>query len=68
MAYLRWLLDQFDADLRLALAGYNAGEQAVRSYGGIPPYRETREYVRRISRILGLTEEGLSAVDTAPVQ
>lgn len=48
MAYLRWLLDEFDGDVRLALAGYNAGEQAVRKYGGIPPYRETQAYVKRI--------------------
>jgi hypothetical protein len=48
MAYLRWLLNHFDGDIALALAGYNAGEQAVKRYGGIPPFNETREYVRRI--------------------
>lgn len=48
MAYLRWLLDYFDGDLELALAGYNAGEAAVERYGGIPPYKETRAYVARI--------------------
>ncbi len=48
--YMRWLLDKFDQNLELALAGYNAGEGAVMRYGNmIPPYRETREYVRRIS-------------------
>ena len=47
--YLRELLDRFDRDLRLALAAYNAGENAVESYGKqIPPYRETREYVRKV--------------------
>ena len=50
MAYLRWLLDHFEGDLVLALAGYNAGEQAVKRYGGVPPYAETRAYVRRIMR------------------
>lgn len=48
MAYLRWLLQHFDGDLRLSLAGYNAGERAVERYGDVPPYKETREYVRRI--------------------
>jgi len=49
--YLRFLLDRFDGDVRLALAGYNAGEGAVDKYGWrIPPYAETQEYVRRISR------------------
>lgn len=48
MAYLRWLQKRFHGDLRLTLAGYNAGEKAVERYGGVPPYAETREYVRRI--------------------
>jgi soluble lytic murein transglycosylase-like protein len=48
--YVRILLDMFDGDVRLALAGYNAGEGAVLKYGRrVPPYRETQEYVRRIS-------------------
>ncbi|MDQ4122209.1 MAG: lytic transglycosylase domain-containing protein [Acidobacteriota bacterium] len=48
--YMRWLLDTFGQDLRLALAGYNAGEGAVMKYGNqIPPYRETRDYVARIT-------------------
>lgn len=44
--YLRWLLDRFDGDATRALAGYNAGEGAVDRHGGVPPYRETRNYVR----------------------
>ncbi len=52
-AYLRFLLDLFDHDLRLALAGYNAGEGAVKKYGyQIPPYRETQDYVRKVLRHL----------------
>ena len=46
--YLRWLIDYFDGDVALALAGYNAGEQAVTRYGGVPPYAETRAYLEKI--------------------
>jgi hypothetical protein len=53
--YLSWLIDQFPNDLAKVLAAYNAGEGAVARYGGIPPYRETRTYVRRIFSTLGLT-------------
>lgn len=46
--YLRKMLDTFDADLDLALAAYNAGPNAVRKYGTIPPYEETQKYVKRV--------------------
>lgn len=52
--YLAWLGTHFGGDLRLMLAGYNAGEGTVKRYGGIPPYRETIEYIRRIFGMLGL--------------
>jgi soluble lytic murein transglycosylase-like protein len=53
--YLSWLLDQFPNDLAKVLAAYNAGENAVIRYQGIPPYKETRNYVKRIFGTLGLT-------------
>jgi Transglycosylase SLT domain len=47
--YLRYLIDMFNGDLRLALAAYNAGEGAVLKYGSrIPPYAETKDYVRKV--------------------
>ena len=49
--YLRKMLDEHDGDLSLALAAYNAGPDAVRKYGGVPPYRETRDYVGRVMRV-----------------
>jgi soluble lytic murein transglycosylase-like protein len=51
MSYLRWLLKHFKGDVTKAVAAYNAGERAVRKYGSIPPYRETRNYVRKIRRL-----------------
>lgn len=50
-AYLAWLWQEFEGDLEQVVAAYNAGENAVRSHDGIPPFAETREYVRRV-RIL----------------
>jgi hypothetical protein len=57
--YMRWLLDTFRGDVVLALAGYNAGEGAVMKYGwNIPPYRETQEYVRRITSRYSAISDG----------
>lgn len=46
--YLRWLLSYYHGDIRLVAAAYNAGERAVDRYNGIPPYPETRNYVKRV--------------------
>ena len=48
MAYLDWLLAEFDGDALLALAGYNAGEAALRAHDGVPPFAETRDYIPRV--------------------
>jgi soluble lytic murein transglycosylase-like protein len=53
--YLSWLLKRFSGNVELALAGYNAGEGAVDKYDGIPPYNETRNYVKIISQRYGKT-------------
>jgi len=60
--HLRDLLDGFDGNLTLALAAYNAGAGAVRRYGGVPAYRETRDYVRKVQTKLN----GEGRVHTAP--
>ena len=51
MRYLRWLLKHFKGDVTKTVAAYNAGEGAVKKYVGIPPYRETQNYVRKICRL-----------------
>jgi soluble lytic murein transglycosylase-like protein len=51
--YLRMLLDQHDNDEQLALAAYNAGPRAVARYGRIPPYRETKDYVKKVRDAAG---------------
>lgn len=48
--YLRYLLSYFEGDVDLVLAGYNAGEHAVDRHGGIPPYKETQRYVKKVRR------------------
>jgi soluble lytic murein transglycosylase-like protein len=51
LAYLRWLLAYFKGDVTLVAAAYNAGEGAVNRFRGIPPFAETRDYVRRIREL-----------------
>jgi soluble lytic murein transglycosylase-like protein len=46
--HLRYLLDRFHGNIRLALAAYNAGERKVERYGQIPPYKETQDYVKKV--------------------
>jgi soluble lytic murein transglycosylase-like protein len=46
--YIKGLLDRFNGDVRLAVAAYNAGPNAVEKYGGVPPYAETQNYVQNV--------------------
>lgn len=66
--YMRFLLDLFSGDVRLALAGYNAGEGAVMKYGNqVPPYSETREYVRRIGNRYSLIRDPQEVAKASPL-
>lgn len=64
-AYLRQLLNRFEGRLEWAVAAYNAGPGAVERHGGIPPYRETREYVRRVLALYQGSESASVRVTTA---
>lgn len=56
--YLRWLNERFRGNLTWVLAGYNAGEASVERYRGVPPYRETHDYIRRVYRAAGVVPAG----------
>lgn len=64
--YLRLLLDMFQGNVALAVAGYNAGENAVTRYKGVPPYKETRGYVQKIQGLLGDLPNSLQAMYYTP--
>ncbi|HKZ78010.1 MAG TPA: lytic transglycosylase domain-containing protein [Pyrinomonadaceae bacterium] len=63
--YLSWLLKRFDGDVTLILAAYNAGEGAVDKYRGVPPYTETKNYVRLITTRYGKTYHPVLAPEAA---
>jgi soluble lytic murein transglycosylase-like protein len=64
--HLRMLLDRYQGDIELSLAAYNAGSGAVEKHGGIPPFAETREYVRRVVRLYDSYRGGaLDAIQTS---
>jgi soluble lytic murein transglycosylase-like protein len=65
-AYLRWLLAYFEGDVTLVAAAYNAGEGTVERYRGVPPYVETRAYVRRIVDAVGTLVQPFDGSATKP--
>ena len=65
--YLKFLLKRFDGDVSLALAGYNAGEGSVDKYDGIPPYKETKNYVKKIVDNYGKTYHPVLSPEDAKV-
>ena len=80
VAYLRFLLDMFDGDVRLASAAYNAGENNVLKYAGVPPFAETQVYVQRVGQLytryrteiaareaIAATPVAIAAANPAPV-
>lgn len=66
LSYLRWLLAYFQGNVPLVAAAYNAGEGTVNRYSGIPPYAETRGYVKRIREIFKRDDHPFDAKITAP--
>ena len=59
--YLKYLMDLYHGDYPLALAAYNAGEEAVARYGGVPPFAETRNYVVQVKKQLEISSQAAAA-------
>lgn len=60
--YFKQLLDQFDGNIKLALAAYNAGSGKVRAYQGVPPYKQTQDYIKKVFEYYRFYKEQMSSV------
>lgn len=66
LSYLRWLMAYFKGDVKLVVAAYNAGEGAVNKHRGVPPYEETKQYVKRVMDLYERTQHPFDARITEP--
>jgi soluble lytic murein transglycosylase-like protein len=66
VAYLRFLLDMFDGDIKLVSAAYNSGENNVLKYAGVPPFAETQVYVQRVAQLYQRYRGEIAARDAKP--
>jgi len=58
--HLKYLYEKYNRKLSIVLAAYNAGESAVSKYNGVPPYKETRNYIRKVKKFMGLPYSGIT--------
>ena len=58
--HLKYLYEKYNKKLSIVLAAYNAGEKAVNKYNGVPPYKETVNYIRKVKKFMGLPYSGIS--------
>ncbi|MCP5046877.1 MAG: lytic transglycosylase domain-containing protein [bacterium] len=63
--HLKYLYKKYNYSLPLTLAAYNAGEEAVKKYKGVPPYKETKNYIKRVMRFMGMSHTGVFASKTS---
>jgi soluble lytic murein transglycosylase-like protein len=63
--HFKWLVNKFDGDIKLALAAYNAGSRKVRSYQGVPPYRATQLYIKKVLKYYQIYKNRMEAMERA---